>query len=86
VQLLGFLGRPGVDYGGGEFLLVEQRPRAQSAGEVVAGTQGGLVFFTTRTRPARGGRGHYRVNVRHGVSRVRWGTRYTLGVIFHDAR
>jgi uncharacterized protein len=86
MQLLCFLARPGVDYSGGEFLLVEQRPRAQSAGEVVVGTQGGLVFFTTRTRPARGTRGHYRVNVRHGVSRVRWGTRYTLGVIFHDAR
>ena len=86
LQLVCFLSRPGVDYSGGEFLLVEQRPRAQSAAEVVTGVQGGLVFFTTRTRPVRGGRGHYRVNVRHGVGRVRTGTRYTLGVIFHDAK
>ena len=85
-QLLGFLSRPGEDYEGGEFLLVEQRPRAQSAAEVVPGAQGGLVFFTTRIRPVRGGRGYYRANVRHGVSRVRRGTRYTLGVIFHDAK
>jgi hypothetical protein len=85
-QLLGFLSRPGEDYEGGEFLLVEQRPRAQSAAEVVPGAQGGLVFFTTRIRPVRGGRGYYRANVRHGVSRVRRGTRYTLGVIFHNAK
>jgi hypothetical protein len=86
LQLLGFLSRPGADYDGGEFLLVEQRPRAQSAAEVVSGAQGKLVFFTTRIRPVRGGRGYYRVNIRHGVSRVRRGTRYTLGVIFHDAK
>ncbi|MGH7719013.1 MAG: 2OG-Fe(II) oxygenase [Gemmatimonadaceae bacterium] len=86
MQLLCFLDRPGVDYTGGEFLLVEQRPRAQSAAEVIAGAQGALVFFTTRERPARGARGFYRVNVRHGVSRVRSGLRNTLGVIFHDAR
>jgi len=86
MQLLCFLSRPGVDYTGGEFLLVEQRPRAQSAAEVVPGSQGSLVFFTTRTRPVRGTRGCYRVNVRHGVSRVRHGSRYTLGVIFHDAK
>ncbi len=86
LQLVCFLSRPGVDYRGGEFLLVEQRPRAQSAAEVVTGAQGGLVFFTTRTRPVQGGRGYYRVNVRHGVGRVRSGTRYTLGVIFHDAK
>jgi uncharacterized protein len=86
LQLLGFLSRPGSDYEGGEFLLVEQRPRAQSAAEVIAGAQGKLVFFTTRIRPVRGGRGYYRVNIRHGVSRVRHGTRYTLGVIFHDAK
>jgi uncharacterized protein len=86
LQLLGFLSRPGADYDGGEFLLVEQRPRAQSAAEVVSGAQGKLVVFTTRIRPVRGGRGYYRVNIRHGVSRVRRGTRYTLGVIFHDAK
>ncbi|MGH7711711.1 MAG: 2OG-Fe(II) oxygenase [Gemmatimonadaceae bacterium] len=86
MQLLAFLAAPGVDYTGGEFLLVEQRPRAQSAAEVIAGAQGALVFFTTRERPARGARGFYRVNVRHGVSRVRSGRRHTLGVIFHNAR
>ena len=85
IQLLGFLDRPGVDYGGGEFLIVEQRPRAQSAAEVVTGVQGALAFFTTQVRPVQGGRGVYRVRVRHGVSRVHWGVRRTLGVIFHDA-
>lgn len=86
MQMLCFLDRPGVDYEGGEFVMVEQRPRAQSAAEVVTGRQGALVFFTTRTRPVAGGRGHYRVNVRHGVGRVRTGVRRTLGIIFHDAR
>jgi uncharacterized protein len=85
LQALVPLSRPGVDYTGGELLFVEQRPRAQSAGEAVLPPQGALVFFTTRTRPVAGARGHYRVNVRHGVSRVRSGTRHTLGVIFHDA-
>jgi len=64
---------------------VEQRPRAQSVGEAMLGRRGGLLVFTNRIRPARGARGFYRVNVRHGVSRVRSGTRYTLGIIFHDA-
>ena len=86
LQVVAFLSRPGVDYTGGEFLLVEQRPRAQSAGEAIVGQQGDLLVFTTRVRPAAGVRGSYRVNVRHGVSRVRSGTRYTLGIIFHDAR
>jgi len=85
MQLLAFLGQPGEEYTGGEFLLVEQRPRAQSAGEVIPGVRGGLVFFTTRIRPAKGSRGSHRVNMRHGVSRVRGGTRHTLGVIFHNA-
>ena len=85
LQVLCFLDRPGVDYEGGEFVLVEQRPRAQSAASVVGGRQGALVVFTTRTRPVAGARGHYRVNVRHGVSPVRAGVRRTLGVIFHDA-
>ena len=85
LQVVCFLSRPGADYEGGEFLLVEQRPRAQSMGEAILGRQGELLVFTNRIRPARGARGFYRVNVRHGVSRVRAGTRYTLGVIFHDA-
>jgi len=84
-QIVFFLSRPGEDYDGGEFLLVEQRPRAQSVGEAIVGRRGELLVFTNRIRPARGARGFHRVNVRHGVSRVRSGTRYTLGIIFHDA-
>jgi len=86
LQVAAFLSRPGLDYTGGEFLLVEQRPRAQSLGEAILGEQGELLVFANRLRPVRGARGHYRANVRHGVSRVRSGRRYTLGIIFHDAR
>jgi hypothetical protein len=86
LQLVAFLSRPGQDYTGGEFLLVEQRPRAQSVAEAITGAQGQLVVFTNRIRPVAGARGHYRTQVRHGVSRVRSGRRYTLGIIFHDAR
>jgi hypothetical protein len=86
LQAAVFLNEPGVDYTGGEFLLVEQRPRAQSAGEVVVPPRGALVIFTTRIRPVKGARGYYRVNMRHGVSRVRSGSRHTLGIIFHDAK
>ena len=86
LQLTAFLSRRGADYTGGEFLLLEQRPRAQSRAEVVPTEQGEIVVFTTRFRPARGSRGYFRVTMRHGVSRVTAGTRYTLGVIFHDAK
>jgi hypothetical protein len=86
LQITAFLSRPGPDYTGGEFLLVEQRPRAQSVGEALLPGQGELLIFTTSHRPARGARGHHRVNVRHGLSRVRTGRRYALGIIFHDAR
>jgi uncharacterized protein len=86
LQVALFLSAPEVDYTGGEFLLVEQRPRAQSAGEVIRPQQGEAVIFTTRLRPVQGTRGVYRVNVRHGVSRVRSGNRYTLGIIFHDGQ
>jgi len=86
LQLTCFLSQPGEDYTGGEFLLVEQRPRAQSKGEVIAPRQGEVIIFTTRYRPVQGSKGYYRVNVRHGVARVRSGTRFTLGVIFHDAK
>ncbi|HZU44780.1 MAG TPA: 2OG-Fe(II) oxygenase [Terriglobales bacterium] len=86
LQLTCFLSQPGEDYTGGEFLLVEQRPRAQSKGEVVEPRQGDVIIFTTRYRPVQGSKGYYRVNVRHGVARVRSGTRYTLGIIFHDAK
>lgn len=86
LQLTVFLSQPGRDFSGGEFLLVEQRPRAQSRGEVLAPEQGEMVIFATRHRPVQGSRGYYRVNMRHGVSTVRSGSRFTLGVIFHDAQ
>ncbi|HEU4683958.1 MAG TPA: 2OG-Fe(II) oxygenase [Nitrospira sp.] len=86
LQLTVFLSRPGRDFSGGEFLLVEQRPRAQSRGDVLVPRQGEMVIFATRHRPVRGSRGSYRVTLRHGVSTVRAGSRLTLGVIFHDAR
>ena len=85
LQLTVLLSEPGKDFEGGEFLLVEQRPRAQSRGSVAHLEQGEAVIFTTRYRPAAGARGPYRVNMRHGVSRVLSGERYTLGVIFHNA-
>ena len=86
LQMVFLLGQPGRDWEGGEFLLVEQQPRAQSKAEVVAANQGQAIVFTTRYRPVKGSRGYYRVNIRHGVSRVHRGTRYTLGIIFHDAK
>jgi uncharacterized protein len=73
------------EFSGGEFLLTEQRPRKQSRAEVVPLGQGDAVIFAVRHRPVQGTRGHYRANMRHGVSRLRQGTRFTLGIIFHDA-
>jgi len=84
-QVVVALSKPGEEYTGGELMLVEQRPRAQSAGEVIALDQGEAVLITTRYRPQRGTRGWYRTNVKHGVSRVHSGERFTLGIIFHDA-
>jgi hypothetical protein len=86
LQMVLLLGQAGRDWEGGEFILVEQQPRAQSKAEVVHGNQGQAILFTTRYRPVKGARGYYRVNLRHGVSRVHSGTRYTLGIIFHDAK
>ncbi|MHB8503189.1 MAG: 2OG-Fe(II) oxygenase [Candidatus Acidiferrales bacterium] len=86
LQMVILLGQAGRDWEGGEFILVEQQPRAQSKAEVVRGDQGQAILFTTRYRPVKGARGYYRVNLRHGVSRVHSGTRYTLGIIFHDAK
>ena len=85
LQLTCFLSQPGEDYAGGEFTLVEQQPRAQSKVEVISASQGQIVIFATRYRPVKGSRGYYRANLKHGVSRVRRGTRFTLGVIYHDA-
>lgn len=79
------LSRPGEDFSGGEFLLVEQRPRAQSVGHAIPLRQGEALVFSTRYRPVKGSRGFYRANLKHGVSRVLSGTRYTLGIILHDA-
>ena len=79
------LSRRGKDYTGGENLLVEQRPRQQSRGQVIALEQGEALIFPTRYRPVEGTRGHFRAVVRHGVSRLHAGTRTTLGIIFHDA-
>jgi uncharacterized protein len=84
-QAVTLLERPGVDFTGGEFVLLEQRPRAQSRAHVVALEQGGFLLFTTRQRPAQGNRGHYRAQMRHGVSTLRSGRRTTLGLVFHDA-
>jgi uncharacterized protein len=78
--------QPGEDFTGGEFVLTEQRPRMQTRAEVVPLRQGDAVIFAVHHRPQQGTRGVYRVNLRHGVSRLRSGRRHTLGVIFHDAR
>ena len=86
LQITAFLSRRGVDYDGGDFLLVEQRPRAQSRGEAIHTERGELVIFPTRYRPVAGTRGWFRTTTRHGVSRVTRGSRYTLGIIFHDAQ
>lgn len=85
LQTVFLLDSPGRDFEGGEFVLVEQRPRAQSSAQVVAPRQGEGVIFTTRWRPVAGTRGHYRVNIRHGVSTVTQGMRHTLGIVYHDA-
>ena len=86
IQVAILLSEPGRDFTGGEFVLTEQRPRMQSRAEVVPLGQGDAVAFAVHVRPVRGTRGSYRVNMRHGVSRIRSGHRHTLGVIFHDAK
>ena len=85
MQIAILLSKPGQDFTGGEFVLTEQRPRMQSRPEVVPLTQGDAVVFAVHHRPVQGTRGVYRVNLRHGVSRLRSGHRHTLGIIFHDA-
>jgi hypothetical protein len=86
LQLAVLLSAPGGDFDGGEFVMTEQRPRMQSRPEVVRLDKGDAVVFAVHTRPVQGTRGIYRVNHRHGVSRLRHGQRYTLGIIFHDAQ
>jgi len=86
LQVAILLSAPGRDFTGGEFVLTEQRPRMQSRAEVVPLTQGDAVIFAVHGRPMQGTRGVYRVNLRHGVSRIRTGHRHTVGIIFHDAQ
>jgi hypothetical protein len=84
-QVVFFLSEPGRDYTGGEFLLVENPPRAQAMGRALLPRQGEALIITTRHRPGQGKRGYFRVGVRHGVSEIVSGNRWTLGIIFHDA-
>lgn len=85
LQVAVLLSQPGQDFTGGEFVLTEQRPRMQSRADVVPLGQGDAVVFAVNARPQRGARGDYRVTMRHGVSRLRSGSRHMLGIIFHDA-
>jgi hypothetical protein len=85
IQLALFLNEPDVDYTGGEFVLLQQTPRAQSKAIVLRPRRGDMLLFTTNFRPVKGGRGFYRAGMRHGVSEVHRGQRHTLGIIFHDA-
>jgi uncharacterized protein len=85
LQFTILLSQPGLDFTGGEFVLTEQRPRMQSRVEVVPLKQGDAVVFAVNSRPVQGTKGVYRVNLRHGVSRIRSGQRHAIGIIFHDA-
>ena len=85
-QVLTVLSQAGIDYAGGEFVLLEQRPRAQSRAHVLRPPRGAFVIFPTRQRPNRGSRGYHRVALRHGVSTVTSGERTALGIIFHDSK
>jgi hypothetical protein len=85
MQAVLFLNDPEVDYEGGEFVLIEQRPRAQSKAIVLKPRKGDMLLFTTNFRPVKGSKGYYRVNMKHGVSELTGGNRHTVGIIFHDA-
>jgi hypothetical protein len=86
IQVVLFLSEPGQDYSGGEFVLTEQIPRAQSKVSVINPAKGDMLVFTTNFRPIKGSKGYYRVNMKHGVSEISSGRRFTLGIIFHDAK
>ncbi|MEJ7588390.1 MAG: 2OG-Fe(II) oxygenase [Ferruginibacter sp.] len=86
MQVVIFLNEPGKDFTGGQFLLTEQVPRAQSKGIVLNPSRGDMLIFTTNFRPVKGSKGYYRVNMKHGVSEVHKGVRHTMGIIFHDAQ
>lgn len=85
MQMVLFLNEPNEDYKGGEFVMIEQRPRAQSKAVVLKPGKGDMLIFTTNFRPVKGSNGYYRVNMKHGVSELAEGKRYTAGIIFHDA-
>ncbi|WP_109440508.1 2OG-Fe(II) oxygenase [Acinetobacter haemolyticus] len=85
LQLVIVLSQPNVDFTGGEFVLTQQNPRAQSKAIVIQPQQGDLVIFTTQFKPEKGSHGYYRANIKHGVSPIQQGKRYSLGIIFHDA-
>jgi hypothetical protein len=85
IQTVLFLSEPETEYTGGEFVLTQQTPRAQSKAIVLKPRQGDMLIFTTSFRPVKGSKGYYRVNMKHGVSEVHSGERYALGIIFHDA-
>ncbi|MDB4903190.1 MAG: hypothetical protein JWQ63_2471 [Mucilaginibacter sp.] len=85
MQVVLFLNEPNEDYKGGEFVMIEQRPRAQSKAIVLKPGKGDMLIFTTNFRPVKGSKGYYRVNMKHGVSELAEGKRYTAGIIFHDA-
>ncbi|WP_298360575.1 2OG-Fe(II) oxygenase [Runella sp.] len=85
MQVVLFLNEPNEDYKGGEFVLTQQTPRAQSKAMVLTPRKGDMLVFTTNFRPVKGGKGYYRVQMKHGVSEVLTGNRHTLGIIFHDA-
>ncbi len=85
IQTVLFLNEPEVDYTGGEFVLTQQTPRAQSKAIVLKPKKGDTLIFTTNFLPVKGSKGYYRVNMKHGVSEIHSGERHTLGIIFHDA-
>jgi hypothetical protein len=85
-QVTVFLTQPGRDFQGGEFVITEQQPRRQSRAEVLLPNRGDAVIFSVDHRPVQGARGYHRARLRHGVSTIRAGNRYTLGIIFHDAK
>ena len=85
IQAVLFLNEPGKDYTGGEFVLTQQTPRAQSKAIVLEPGKGDMLLFTTNFRPVKGSKGYYRVNMKHGVSELHSGERHTVGIIFHDA-
>ena len=86
IQSVFMLDEPGVDYEGGEFILLEQKPREQSRAMVLKPGKGDMILFTTSYRPAKGGKGYHRVNMKHGIAEITRGNRRSMGIIFHDAK